>query len=73
MPDVRCATRVMEALFGLPVSYNLHQMVVGSILTDMDDCGVVALKLFDEPTARAMGREWELLARNAMAGDGVVK
>lgn len=73
MPDVRCSPRVMEALFGLPASYNLHQMIVGALLTDMDDSGVIELKLFTEEVSRNLGHEWELLVRNAMAGDGVVK
>ncbi len=73
MADARCSSYVMEQLFGVQTGYSLPQMVVGAILTDMDSRGgVVDLGHFDEDIVSEMGQEWECLARDSIAGDGVL-
>ncbi len=72
MSDIRVSGHSMEQL-GYEATYTLPQMIVGAIVTDMNERpGVLDLGHFDEDTVHEMGKEWERKVRQAMAGDGLV-
>ena len=67
MHDRRVSVELMDRL-GYGPTYTLSQMIVGAILTELDDG--YGLGLVEVP--RELGTELEACARDAMAGDGVV-